>query len=232
MIQGPPGAGKTYTTSHLAVSLIQAGKTVGIASNSHKAIDNVLHAIEERLIECGEPARLLGQKKDSGDEGFAGRGFIESVTNNNDMDPTIPIIAGTAWAFSNPELTGSRDVLFVDEAGQVSLGHLVAMAAAAKSIVLVGDQMQLGQPIQGVHPRDSGRSALDHLLEGHAVVPPERGIFSVQDLAHAPGSLRVCLGCRLRGQAAFRGGLRDATAGTHKECASDIKGRQDCPFSP
>jgi superfamily I DNA and/or RNA helicase len=49
--------------------------------------------------------------------------------------------------------------------------------SAPKSIVLVGDQMQLSQPIQGVHPRDSGRSALDHLLEGHAVVPPERGIF-------------------------------------------------------
>ena len=177
VIQGPPGAGKTYTTSHLAVSLIQAGKTVGIASNSHKAIDNVLNAIEARLVECGEPVRLLGQKKDSGEEGFAGRGFIESATSNKDMDASIPIIAGTAWAFANPELTGSRDVLFVDEAGQVSLGNLVAMAAAAKSIVLVGDQMQLGQPIQGVHPRDSGRSALDHLLEGHAVVPPERGIF-------------------------------------------------------
>ena len=177
VIQGPPGAGKTYTTSHLAVSLIQAGKTVGIASNSRKAIDNVLHAIEERLIECSEPVRLLGQKKDSGDEGFAGCGFIESVTSNKDMDPTIPIVAGTAWALSNPELTISRDVLFVDEAGQVSLGNLVAIAAAAKSIVLVGDQMQLGQPIQGVHPRDSGRSALDHLLEGRAVVPPERGIF-------------------------------------------------------
>lgn len=65
----------------------------------------------------------------------------------------------------------------MDEAGQVSLGNLVAIAAAAKSIVLVGDQMQLGQPIQGVHPRDSGRSALDHLLENHAVVPAERGIF-------------------------------------------------------
>jgi predicted RecB family nuclease len=177
VIQGPPGAGKTYTTSHLVVPLIRAGKTVGIASNSHKAIDNVLHAIEERLIECGEPVHLLGQKKDSGDEGFVGHGFIESVTNNKDMDPNIPIVAGTAWAFSNPELVTSRDVLFVDEAGQVSLGNLVAMAATAKSIVLVGDQMQLAQPIQGAHPGDSGRSALDHLLEGHAVVPPERGIF-------------------------------------------------------
>jgi hypothetical protein len=119
VIQGPPGAGKTYTTAHLIVSLIRAGKTVGVASNSHKAIDNVLHAIEERLIESGEPERPLGQKKDSGDEGYNGHGFIESVKNNDEMDPTIPIIGGTAWAFARPELAASRDVLFVDEAGQV-----------------------------------------------------------------------------------------------------------------
>ena len=177
VIQGPPGAGKTYTTSHLIVSLIRAGKTVGVASNSHKAIDNVLHAVEERLVEAGEPVSSLGQKKDGEGEGYNGRGFIESVTDNGDIDPALPIIGGTAWLFARPELRGSRDVLFVDEAGQVSLGNFVAMATAAKSVVLVGDQMQLAQPIQGAHPRDSGRSALDHLLEGHAVVPPERGIF-------------------------------------------------------
>ncbi|MGB6447204.1 MAG: AAA domain-containing protein, partial [Xanthobacteraceae bacterium] len=68
---------------------------------------------------------------------------IESVTGNDEIDATVPIIAGTAWAFARPELAASRDVLFVDEAGQVSLGNLVAMAVAAKSIVLVGDQMQL-----------------------------------------------------------------------------------------
>jgi uncharacterized protein len=176
VIQGPPGAGKTYTTSQLIVSLMRAGKTVGVASNSHKAIDNVLHAVEERLAETGEPVRPLGQKKDSGDP-FIGRGFIESVVNNADVDPSAAIIGGTAWLFARPELLASRDVLFVDEAGQVSLGNLVAMATAAKSVVLVGDQMQLAQPIQGAHPRESGCSALDYLLEGHAVVPPERGVF-------------------------------------------------------
>ncbi|MCE3247981.1 MAG: superfamily and helicase and helicase subunit, partial [Geminicoccaceae bacterium] len=136
----------------------------------------MLHAVEERLEEDGEPARPLGHKKDSG-EAFVGRGYIESVANNADIDASIPIIGGTAWLFARPELLASRDVLFVDEAGQVSLGNLVAMATAAKSVVLVGDQMQLAQPIQGAHPRDSGRSALDHLLEGHAVVPADRGVF-------------------------------------------------------
>ena len=37
--------------------------------------------------------------------------------------------------------------------------------------------MQLAPPIQGAHRRGSGRSVLDYLLEDHAVVPPDRGIF-------------------------------------------------------
>jgi uncharacterized protein len=65
----------------------------------------------------------------------------------------------------------------VDEAGQVSLGNLVAMGVSARNIVLVGDQMQLSQPVQGTHPGRSGMSALEFLLGEHATVPPERGIF-------------------------------------------------------
>src|SRR3546814_6963722 len=51
------------------------------------------------------------------------------------------------------------------------------MGVAARNIVLIGDQMQLAQPIQGTHPRGSGMSALEHLLRNHATVPPERGVF-------------------------------------------------------
>ena len=46
-IQGPPGAGKTYTSAHVIVELIRRGKQVGVAANSHKAIHNLLDKIEE-----------------------------------------------------------------------------------------------------------------------------------------------------------------------------------------
>jgi superfamily I DNA and/or RNA helicase len=51
------------------------------------------------------------------------------------------------------------------------------MGSAARNLILVGDQMQLGQPIQGAHPGDSGLSVLDYLLEGEATIAPERGIL-------------------------------------------------------
>jgi uncharacterized protein len=41
------------------------------------------------------------------------------------------------------------------------------MEASAANIVLVGDQMQLPQPVQGVHPGENGLSSLEYLLEGH-----------------------------------------------------------------
>jgi superfamily I DNA and/or RNA helicase len=75
------------------------------------------------------------------------------------------------------ELDQQLDYLFIDEAGQVSLANTIAMGVSAKNVILVGDQMQLSQPIQGSHPGRSGLSALEHLLDDAATVPPERGIF-------------------------------------------------------
>ena len=51
------------------------------------------------------------------------------------------------------------------------------MGTAAKNIVLVGDQMQLGQPIQGTHPGEAGLSVLEFLLGQTSTISPDRGIF-------------------------------------------------------
>jgi superfamily I DNA and/or RNA helicase len=99
------------------------------------------------------------------------------VRNNKEVTGDYPLVAGTAWLFADPRMDQALDYLFVDEAGQVSLGHLTAMGLAARNLVLVGDQMQLAQPIKGTHPGDSGQSALQFLLKDHATVPPERGVF-------------------------------------------------------
>ncbi|MTH94534.1 nuclease, partial [Roseibium sp. RKSG952] len=48
---------------------------------------------------------------------------------------------------------------------------------AARNIVLVGDPQQLPQVIQGAHPEPANLSCLEWMLQGHATIPPERGIF-------------------------------------------------------
>ncbi len=69
------------------------------------------------------------------------------------------------------------DVLFVDEAGQISLANVLSMSQAPASIVLLGDPQQLDQPLQGSHPPGAERSALAHVLGDAATIPANRGLF-------------------------------------------------------
>jgi len=68
-------------------------------------------------------------------------------------------------------------VLFVDEAGQMSLANVLAASPSAKSIVLLGDPQQLDQPQRGVHPPGAEASALSHLLNGRATIGADQGLF-------------------------------------------------------
>ena len=174
LIQGPPGAGKTYTSAQAIVSLLAAGKRVGVASNSHKAINNLLKEVE-KVAKQGN-VRFRGIKKSSKESQFLGGTLIGDALDNADV-VGHQLIAGTAWLFSDERLDDHLDYLFIDEAGQVSLANVVAMSTSASNLVLVGDQMQLGQPIKGAHPGESGMSVLEYALRDQATVPPELGIF-------------------------------------------------------
>jgi uncharacterized protein len=177
-IQGPPGAGKTYTGSRIIVELMRRGKTVGVSSNSHKAINNLLRSVETHAKEIGFSFR--GAKKSTqgdSDTEFDGD-IIDDVFDNKDIHGcNYQLVAGTAWCFADVEANQTLDYLFVDEAGQVSIANLIAMGLSARNIVLLGDQMQLSQPVQGDHPGRSGDSVLDYLLDGAATIAPERGVF-------------------------------------------------------
>jgi uncharacterized protein len=69
------------------------------------------------------------------------------------------------------------DVLFVDEAAQMSLANVLAVSQGCKTLVLLGDPRQLEQPMKGSHPDGTGLSALDHLLAGKATIGEEDGLF-------------------------------------------------------
>ncbi len=101
------------------------------------------------------------------------------------------MIGGTAWLFARPDMANTLDYLFVEEAGQFALANVVAVAASAPNLILLGDQMQLAQPTQAVHPGESGLSALEYLLHGHATVPPELGIFLGRSYRMHPDICRV-----------------------------------------
>ena len=175
-IQGPPGAGKTFTGKHVIAELLRQGKKIGISSNSHKAINNLLLGAARYCQDQGIEAFFACTKNT--DEAIQDLGV--TVLKNNEIanyTSHVCVIGTTAWGFSRDDMQEQFDYLFVDEAGQVSVANLIAMSRASKNIVLMGDQMQLGQPAQGTHPGESGLSTLDYLLHHTPAISDDRGVF-------------------------------------------------------
>jgi predicted RecB family nuclease len=179
-IQGPPGSGKTYTGARMIVRLLAAGKRVGISATSHKMIEHFLGKVLEAADEAGVEVRAV-QKVSDGVAGVADDRVTLLDSNPPVRDGmaagSFNLAAGTAWLWAAEPSAGMVDVLFVDEAGQMSLANVLAMAGATSSLVLLGDPQQLDQPLQGAHPPGADRSALSHLLGDHDTMPDHHGLF-------------------------------------------------------
>jgi predicted RecB family nuclease len=177
-IQGPPGSGKTFTGARMICTLLAAGKRVGITATSHKVIGNFLGAVLEAAATEAVDVRAV-QRADKDvvvvhDAVTRGKGNPDV---REQLDGGANLAAGTPWLWASSKMTDAVDVLFVDEAGQMSLANVVAISPSAASLVLLGDPQQLDQPMRGSHPPGADRSALAHVLGSAATIPPTRGLF-------------------------------------------------------
>lgn len=176
VIQGPPGAGKSFTGARIIAALMAEGKRVGVASNSHAAINNLLIGAARFCRQENIAASFFCTKNTSAELAE----LNINVTSNPKLSDQLVdgcVVGTTAWGFSRGDMAYTLDVLVIDEAGQVAVANLVAMSRSATNLVLMGDQRQLGQPTQGTHPAESGLSVLDYRLGDTAAVDPEHGVF-------------------------------------------------------
>jgi len=176
-IQGPPGTGKTYTGGHMICELVAQGKKVGVVANSHTVIRNLLNGVIEASDETGIDVQCIQKPKTREDNSHKLRITTTSGDVFSGLNSDCNVAGGTAWLWSHPDAFESVDVLFVDEAAQMSLANALAVSQAAQTLVLLGDPQQLDQPMQGSHPDGTGCSALDHILCGEETISPEQGLF-------------------------------------------------------
>jgi hypothetical protein len=177
-IQGPPGTGKTYTAASQILELIAAGRTVGITGPSHAVVNNLIGKVYE-LADGNGTAPRVGQRAGRDNPHLHPRaqalGYdgLEQGVRDGELD----VIAGTSWLWSREQFAGCVDVLFVDEAGQLSLAGVLSVTHAAGTLVLLGDPQQLAQPSDVAHPPGTGVSALEHILGDHATIPADAGLL-------------------------------------------------------
>ncbi len=180
-IQGPPGAGKTYTGARMICKLVQAGNKVGVTALSHKVIRNLLNEVVEAAHEDKIAGVRCMQRINDEAEEDAAEGIAIAV--NNDIPRgalhtgAANVVGGTSWLWARPEYFEAVDALFIDEAGQMALADVIAVGQAAKNLVLIGDPQQLERPLKGSHPEGAEKSALEHLLGKHKTIPAELGLL-------------------------------------------------------
>ena len=176
-IQGPPGSGKSTVGAEMIVDLAVEGRRVGVTANSHKVIGELLAKVAEVATNRGVTVRIGQRSTEEPTFGDA----IHLKNNDAARDAlgasSIDVVGGTTWLWSGEDMIDSVDILFVDEAGQMSLADAVAASLCARNVVLLGDPQQLDQPLQGTHPPGAERSVLAHVLDGAQVIPEELGIF-------------------------------------------------------
>ena len=179
-IQGPPGSGKTYTGARMICELVKRGKKVGVTALSHKVMRNLLDEVVEasREKDMEQAVHCLHRENDGEEsDGVA----VAKDDNDQAWDAlnagTANVVGGTVWLWAPEKAFECVDVLFIDEAGQMSLADVLAVSQAAKKLVLLGDPQQLERPMKGKHPEGAERSALEHLLNGRKTIPEDMGFF-------------------------------------------------------
>jgi uncharacterized protein len=206
-VQGPPGAGKTHTGARMICGLAREGRRVGITANSHKVIRNLLDktleaaAEDDLAVSCVQRVReptasLRNLQMTNKDPQFIGA-----------LQANCQVGGATSWFWARPDASRIVDVLFVDEAAQMSLANVLAVSQAARSIVLLGDPRQLEQPIQGSHPDGVALSALDHVLGEHATIEADRGLFLAETWRLHPDICAFTSELFYDGRLRSRGGL-------------------------
>ena len=208
-VQGPPGTGKTHTGATMILRLVEEGRKVGITAMSHEVIRNILDKVAELdgKRAAGAATRLGQKPKDDAttckavmDSGtvFAKNGDAADALKANLVD----VVGGTTWLWADPKLSDSVDVLVVDEASQLPLADVLAVSGAAETLVLLGDPQQLSMPSQGSHPPEAKVSALEHVLNGEPVMPPDMGLFMSRTRRMHPEL------CAFTSEVFYRGQLR------------------------
>jgi uncharacterized protein len=162
----------------MIVELVEQGKRVGIVANSHAVVRNLINKVIE-LADEREAKKLICVQKPGEKEPDSNRLKItmKSADLIDALQNDCHVGGGTAWLWSAPEAHRCVDVLFVDEAAQMSLANVLAVSQAADALVLLGDPRQLDQPMKGSHPEGTDTSALDHVLQGARTISAEQGLF-------------------------------------------------------
>lgn len=139
LVQGPPGTGKTHLIGRLINEWLRQGRSVLLAAFTNRAVDEMLRMAVKVAKEDVVPLFRAGRDRIC-EELSAVRPSKQVCPYPSGALGTSLFKCATAIAKNAP---GRFDIAVIDEASQVKLPSLFAVALLAKTVVVVGDHRQL-----------------------------------------------------------------------------------------
>jgi hypothetical protein len=102
--KGPPGTGKTYTASHVIVELLKQGKRIGITSNSHKSINNLMSSVVTLLLEHN--IQIPKYKVQNDDDELFALYAVSQLKSHDIVGANLSqggVLGATAWGFAGTD---------------------------------------------------------------------------------------------------------------------------------
>lgn len=137
VVKAPPGSGKSHNLVHALADLVDAPVRVAIAAQTNNQVDDL----------CGQIAEAFPQ---ADLVRFSSSGYSGSLPNNVvviDKVESLPygpsLVVGTVAKFAISDVTDPYDVLFVDEAWQMTWADFLTLRDVAARYVLIGDPGQI-----------------------------------------------------------------------------------------
>lgn len=137
VVKAPPGSGKSHNLVQALDDLVDAPVRIAIAAQTNNQVDDLCRQIA-RAFPAAEVVR------------FSSSGYSQPLPNNVvviDKVENLPfgpsLVVGTVAKFAISDVTDSYDVLFVDEAWQMTWADFLTLRDVAARYVLIGDPGQI-----------------------------------------------------------------------------------------
>ncbi|WP_245314010.1 hypothetical protein [Bradyrhizobium elkanii] len=107
-VQGPPGAGKTFTGARMILALARQGRTVGITANSHKVIRNLLDEVRVAAREQGGGVECIQKLPDKENDLPGLRFTTDNAAFLDALNSDRHVGGATGWFWARPGRSGMR----------------------------------------------------------------------------------------------------------------------------
>lgn len=180
VVKAPPGSGKSYNLLEALDSAVEDGYRIAIAAQTNNQIDDLC----SRLV-----VRYPGQEVIR----FSSASYVPPA----DLDPNIEIITdkkllpdgpcivvGTVAKLGLVDIVNLHDLLFIDEAWQMTWADFLTLRDVAKRYVMIGDPGQIPPTVSITVDRWEVSPAAPHLAAPEVVLnnPELRELTTVLNL--------------------------------------------------